>query len=636
MRIFAALLLTLTLARGATVIPIQVDASTKVLASPVAVWTNNAAGIYGALSGLVQPYDAELTAFAGLSSAADAIPYFTGTATMGVTTLTPFMRTLMDDADSAAARATLGVGTGDGSVTTVSVATANGFSGTVANDSTTPAITIVAGDITPTKVNGNTITTGTGTLTLGSATLNAGPGGTLNTAAFQDANVFEQAGAVAIHAALTSGTHGITSAAATVLDDTTVAAMVDTLGGASSTGSGGIVRATSPSLVTPSLGVASANTVNKLTITSPATGSTLTIDDGKTLRASASLTLTGTDVTTHTFPTTSSSVARIDAAQSFAGVQTFSDRIINTVNGALSAPAVSITGTPITGGSATTTAPLLLVGSGAAGGYSTSGTVVDVNAPTGFVGNLIAAHINGANPVFRVTGVGTVLAPYFDMTSSSGALRMVNDTYLTRKAAANFQLGDYDAAAPVAQTLSVQSVVAGTTDTAGADFTVNGSRGTGTAKSGNIVRKTGNTTTTGSSQHTLSTREMVAAKFVDLTSATATTLFTVTVGTASYIGITVDATVFASDSTDHQALHSVVNISAVNKAGTITATVTQVDGTVAASAGTLTPVTYTVTDNGSGVMALKVAATSSLTETVLRGKWQARINSNDAATVTPQ
>lgn len=52
-----------------------------------------------------------------------------------------------------------------GTVTTVSVATANGFSGTVANATTTPAITIIAGAITPTTVNGNTFTTGTYTLT---------------------------------------------------------------------------------------------------------------------------------------------------------------------------------------------------------------------------------------------------------------------------------------------------------------------------------------------------------------------------------------------------------------------------------------------------------------------------------------
>lgn len=48
----------------------------------------------------------------------------------------------------------------------------------------------------------------------------------------------------------------ITAAARTVLDDATVAAMVNTLGGASSTGTDGLVRATSPSLVTPDIGAA--------------------------------------------------------------------------------------------------------------------------------------------------------------------------------------------------------------------------------------------------------------------------------------------------------------------------------------------------------------------------------------------
>ena len=55
---------------------------------------------------------------------------------------------------------------GAGTVTTVSVATANGVSGSVANATSTPAITLTLGAITPTSVNGNTITTGTGTLTL--------------------------------------------------------------------------------------------------------------------------------------------------------------------------------------------------------------------------------------------------------------------------------------------------------------------------------------------------------------------------------------------------------------------------------------------------------------------------------------
>jgi len=67
------------------------------------------------------------------------------------------------------------------------------------------------------------------------------------------------------------------------------------------TGSGANVFATSPTLVTPTLGVASATSVNKVAITAPATGSTLTIADGKTLTASNTLTFTGTDASSVAF-----------------------------------------------------------------------------------------------------------------------------------------------------------------------------------------------------------------------------------------------------------------------------------------------------------------------------------------------
>jgi len=65
--------------------------------------------------------------------------------------------------------------------------------------------------------------------------------------------------------------------------------------GNTTTGSGSVVLQTSPSLVTPDLGVATATSINKLAITAPATGAVLTIADGKTFTASNTLTLTGND-----------------------------------------------------------------------------------------------------------------------------------------------------------------------------------------------------------------------------------------------------------------------------------------------------------------------------------------------------
>lgn len=81
------------------------------------------------------------------------------------------------------------------------------------------------------------------------------------------------------------------------------------------TGTGSLVFANTPTLVTPILGVATATSINKVAFTTPATSATLTIADGKTLTASNSITLAGTDSTTMTFPPASASIGYINIPQ---------------------------------------------------------------------------------------------------------------------------------------------------------------------------------------------------------------------------------------------------------------------------------------------------------------------------------
>lgn len=57
-----------------------------------------------------QPLDATLTALAGVTTASDKLIYATGVDTFATTTFTSFGRSLVDDADAAAARTTLGLG----------------------------------------------------------------------------------------------------------------------------------------------------------------------------------------------------------------------------------------------------------------------------------------------------------------------------------------------------------------------------------------------------------------------------------------------------------------------------------------------------------------------------------------------
>lgn len=119
--------------------------------------------------------------------------------------------------------------------------------------------------------------------------------------------------------------------------------------GTTGTTSTNIVFSTSPTLVTPTLGVATATTLNGLTITANGTN-TLNITAGKTLGVTNSLNLAGTDATTLTFPTTSATIARTDSGQTFTGASTTTSWIMGTpvINGTSTGTGVATAATAST------------------------------------------------------------------------------------------------------------------------------------------------------------------------------------------------------------------------------------------------------------------------------------------------
>lgn len=118
-------------------------------------------------------------------------------------------------------------------------------------------------------------------------------------------------------------------------------------------------------------------------------------------------------------------------------------------------------------------------------------------------GNALA--ITGA---VNVSGSLSTASNYLVTSNTSGLLLGASgDVFINRAAAANLRLGTVAVdTAPIAQTLSVQNTLAGgTSNVAGANFTIAGSQGKGTGAGGSLIFQTAPAGSTGTTVNALAT-----------------------------------------------------------------------------------------------------------------------------------
>lgn len=224
-----------------------------------------------------------------------------------------------------------------------------------------------------------------------------------------------------------SGSGGITIGTTAITSGTNGRVLYDNsgvVGEMTTTGSGTVLAlATSPSFTTPTLGVASATSINKVAITAPTTSATLTIADGKTLTASDNATVSGTNTGDQTSVSGNAGTAtallnaRTLWGQSFDGTGNISGSL--TAVGDITGGASNMAITAGTGNSRT-----LTLKSTTSGGTATAFLTGNADQSSTFGGNISGTSAwnltGGAGNMTIVSGTGNSRTLTLQTTTSGG------------------------------------------------------------------------------------------------------------------------------------------------------------------------------------------------------------------------